>query len=102
MFFFFFNGNEMEIVNSYKYFGYTLTTKLSSDSACEEYASKAKGKLLDLMKTMLSFGSLNTTVFFQLFDAQIKPIKICMPQKFGAHRNSVLLSQLICSHAKDC
>ena len=43
-FFFFFNGNEMEIVNSYKYIRYTLTTKLSSNSACEEYASKAKGK----------------------------------------------------------
>ena len=65
----FFNGNEMEIMNSYKYLGYTLTTKLSSNSACEEYASKAKGKVLDLMKTMWSLGSLNTTVFFQLFDA---------------------------------
>ena len=64
----------MEIVNSYKYLGYTLTTKLSSNSACEEYASKAKGKILDLMKTMWSLGSLNTTVFFQLFDAQIKPM----------------------------
>ena len=72
--FLFFNGNEMEIVNSYKYLGYTLTTKLSSNSACEEYASKAKGKSLDLMKTMWSLGSLNTTVFFQLFDAQIKPM----------------------------
>ena len=72
-FFFFFTGNEMELVNSYKYLGYTLTTKLSSNSACGEYASKAKGKILDLMKTMWSLGSLNTTVFFQLFDAQIKP-----------------------------
>ena len=36
----FFNGNEIEIVNSYKYVGYTLTTKLSSNSACEEYACK--------------------------------------------------------------
>ena len=71
----FFNGNEMEIVNSYKYLGYTLTTKLSSNSACEEYASKATGKILDQMKTMWSLGSLKTTtVFFQLFDAQIKPM----------------------------
>ena len=44
MIFFFFNGNEMEIVNSYMYLGYTSTTKLYSNSACEEYASKAKGK----------------------------------------------------------
>ena len=97
----FFNGNEMEIVNSYKYLGYTLTTKLSSNSACEEYASKAKGKILDLMKTMWSLGSLNTTVFFQLFDAQIKPM-LLYASEIGAYRNTVLLSQLICSHAKDC
>ena len=70
----FYNGSKIEIVNSYKYPGYTLTTKLSTNSSCEEYASKAKGKILDLMKTMWSLGSLDTTVFFQLFDAQIKPI----------------------------
>ena len=76
----------MEIVNSYKYLGYTLTTKLSSNSACEEYASKAKGKILDLMKTMWSLGSLNTTVFFQLFDAQIKPMLLCASEISGTSR----------------
>ena len=74
MSFFLFNGNEMEIVNSYKYLGYTLTTKWSSDSACEEYASKAKCKILDLMKTMWSLGSLNTTVCFT------QPRKSCFLQ----------------------
>ena len=96
----FFNGNEMEIVNSYKFLGYTLTTKLSSNYSCEEYASKAKGKTLDLMKTMWSLGSLNTT-FFNFLIPKLNPC-FCMPQKFGAYRNTVLLSQLICSHAKDC
>ena len=43
----FYNGNEIEIVNSYKYLGYTLTTNLSANYACEEYAVKAKGKVLD-------------------------------------------------------
>ncbi len=76
----------MEIVNSYKYLGYTLTTKLSSNSACEEYASKAKGKILDLMKTMWSLGSLNTTVFFQLFDAQIKPMLLYASEIWGTSK----------------
>ena len=65
-------GKELEIVNRYKYLGYTLTTKLSSVCACEDFASKAKGNILDLMRTMWSLGSFDTTVFFQLFDAQIK------------------------------
>ena len=76
----------MEIVNSYKYLEYTLTTKLSSNSACEEYASKAKGKILDLMKIMWSLGSLNTTVFFQLFDAQIKPMLLYASEIWGTSR----------------
>ena len=70
----FYNGSEIETVKSYRYLGYTLTTKLSTNSSSEEYAYKAKGKILDLTKTMWSLGSLDTTVFFQLFDAQIKPI----------------------------
>ena len=40
----FYNGAELEVVNSYKYLGYTLTIKLSTTCACEDYASKAEGK----------------------------------------------------------
>ena len=39
----FYGGSVIEIVNSYKCLGYTLTTKLSMNCAYEEYASKAKG-----------------------------------------------------------
>ena len=73
-------------MNSYKYLGYTLTTKFSSNSACEEYDSKAWGKVVDLMKTVWSLGSLNTTVFFQLFDAQIKPLLLYASEIWGTSR----------------
>ena len=86
----FYNGSKLEIVNSYKYLGYTLTTKLSTNSSCEEYASKAKGKILDLMKTMWSLGSLDTTVFFQLFDAQIKPMLLYASEIWGTARVSAI------------
>ena len=52
-----------------------LTTKVSIDSACQECTRRPKSKLLDLMKSMWSLGSLDSSVFFHLFDAQIKPIK---------------------------
>ena len=54
--------------------------------SCEEYASKAKVFFffLDLMKTMWLLWSLATTVFFQPFDAQIKPMR----QKYGNQRVS--------------
>ena len=90
----FYDGKEMEIVNSYKYLGFTLTTKLSNNSACEEYSAfKAKGKILDLMKTMWSLGSLDTSLFFKLFDAQIKPNVVVCIRNMGndevdGHRDS--------------
>ena len=82
----FYDGKEMEIVNSYKYLGFTLTTKLSNNSACEEYASKAKGKKIDLMKTMWSLGSQDTSLFFKLFDAQIKPMLLYALEMWGMLR----------------
>ena len=93
-------GKELEIVNRYKYLGYTLTTKLSSVCACEDFARKAKGKIFDLMRTMWSLGSFDTTVFFQLLDAQIKPM-FCMFPKFGALQGLQILKQLIFLPAKD-
>ena len=70
----FFHQTEIEIVNSYKYLEYTLTTKLSSHVACWEYSNKAKGKILDLMKTMWSLGNFNSSLFSKLFDCEVKPI----------------------------
>ena len=93
-------GKEVEIVNRYKYFGYTLTTKLSSVCACEDFASKAKGKPLDLMRTMWSLGSFDTTVFFQLLDAQIKPM-LLYASEVWALRGLPILKQLIFLPAKD-
>ena len=86
----FFNGSKLEIVNSYKYLGYTLTTKLSTNSSCEQYASKAKGNILDLMKTMWPLGSLYTTVFFQLFDAQINPMLLYVSEIWGTAKVSAI------------
>ena len=68
-------GNHvLEVVNSYKYLGFLLTTKLSFNIACDEFVSKAKGKVLDIMKTMWCIGSLNTQLFFTFFDSQVKPM----------------------------
>ena len=70
----FYNHTETEIINLYKYLGYTLTTKLSSHVACREYSNKPKGKILDLMKTMWSLGTFDCSLFFKLFDCQVKPM----------------------------
>ena len=83
-----YSGAEIEVVNSYNYLGYTLTTKLSTTCACEDYASKANGKFLGLMRTMWSLGHLDTTVFFQLFDAQLKSMLLYVSEIWGMTRLS--------------
>ena len=59
---------------------------MSSVCACEDFASKAKGKILDLMRTVWSLGSFDTTVFFQLFGAQIKPMFLYASELWGTSR----------------
>ena len=72
--------------------GFTLATKLSFSHACEEYARKTNGKTLDLMKNMRSLGRLNTSVFVQLFDAQVKPMLLYASVIWGTFRLSVIES----------
>jgi len=88
----FLDGNELEIVNKYKYLGLTLTTMLSQNIACEEFASKAKGKIVDVMKTMWSLGSFDSTVFFRLFDSQIKPMLLYASEIWGICKVPVIES----------
>jgi hypothetical protein len=82
----YYKGEVIEIVNSYKYLGFTLSTKLSFDSALEEYANRAKGKVVEIMKTMWSLGNRNVTVFFKLFDAQVKPMLLYAAEIWGCTR----------------
>ena len=73
----------LEVVNQYKYLGFTLTTRLSETSACVDFANKAKRKTFDILKTMWALGSLNTTIFFQLYDSQVKPMLLYAAEVWG-------------------
>ena len=62
----FYHHTEIEIVNSYKYLGYTLTTKLSSHVACREYSNKAKGKNLRPYENYVVTWKLRFFAFLQV------------------------------------
>jgi len=68
----FLGDTRLEIVNSYKYLGYTFTTKLSLSAAAKDVAIKGKLKSVQIMKAMWSLQNTNTTVFARLFDAQVQ------------------------------
>ena len=61
----YYQGKELEIVTSYKYLGFTLTTEQSFDVALDEFAGRAKGKVVEIMKTTRSLGNMDFSVFFK-------------------------------------
>ena len=79
----FFGTDEIEVVNSYKYLGYTMTTKLSVEIPLSEYAGKAKGRVISIFKTLYKLGKIEPGIFFKLFDTQIKPVMLYAAEMWG-------------------
>jgi hypothetical protein len=69
----FLNGQQLEVVNSYTYLGYTLTTKLSVDKGLEQITIKAKRKTIDIFRALWKIGCTDVKVFLRLFDLQVQP-----------------------------
>jgi hypothetical protein len=88
----FYKGKQIEVVNSYKYLGFTLTTKLSFDIALDEFAGRAKRKVVEIMKTMWRLECSDVSVFFKLFDAQVKPMLLYAAEIWGLSRYQVVES----------
>ena len=82
----FLNGEQLESVNRYKYLGYMFSTKLSVSVALEYQTVRAKQKVMQLLKSMKSLSSLNTFVFFKLFDSQVTPALLYGAELWG-HKN---------------
>jgi hypothetical protein len=82
----FYKGKQIEVVNSYKYLGFTLTTKLSFDIALEEFAGRAKRKVVEILKTMWRLECFDGSLFFKLFDAQVKPMLLYAAELWGLAR----------------
>jgi len=79
----FIDGKVLEVVNRYKYLGYVFTTKLSTTVALNHQTVRAKQKIVHLLKVMWNLRSLNTAVFFRLFDAQVLPALIYGSELWG-------------------
>ena len=77
-------GNQpIQVVNSYKYLGYTMTTKLSLEIPLAEFAGRAKNKTLTIFKTLYKLGKIEPDIFFRLFDSQVKPILLYASEVWG-------------------
>ena len=82
-------GNELiEVVNSYKYLGMSFTTKLSLTQAVSDLAVKAKARTARILRCLFRLGEVPSSVFFQIFDAQITPVLMYGAEVWGFHQFS--------------
>ena len=79
----YFGQEKLETVNSYKYLGYTFTTKLSTEIALAEFAGRAKGKVISIFKALYKIGKIDISIFFHLFDSQVKPMILYASEIWG-------------------
>ena len=79
----FLKGRNIEVVNSYKYLGFTFTTKMSFEVGLEDCCRRAKSKVAEIFKTMWALGRFEMGIFFKLFDAQVKPMLLYAAEVWG-------------------
>ena len=85
----FFGGTRLEVVNSYKYLGFTMTTKLSMDVALAEYAGRAKNRIISIFRALHKLGPIDVSLFFKLFDSQVKPVLLYAAEVWGNRQTEV-------------
>ena len=86
----YYGRERLEVVNNYKYLGYTITTKLSTDIPLSEFAGKAKSKIISIFRTLYKLGHIDTKLFFKLFDTQVKPMLLYAAEIWGVTQSSVV------------
>ena len=86
----YYGREQIEVVNSYKYLGFTFTTKLSIDIALAEFAGRAKKKIVIIFKTLYKLGQIDVKTFFQLFDVQVRPMLLYAAEIWGATKYEVI------------
>ena len=85
-----YEGRKVEVVNSYKYLGFTLTTKLSGDIALTDYVGRAKRKIINILRVLRALGHFDVNIFFKLFDGQVKPLALYAAEVWGVTQYDVI------------
>ena len=80
------DGKRLDVVNSYKYLGFTLTTKLSGDIALTDYVGRAKRKIINIIRAMKTIGQHDVKIFLKLLDSQVKPLVLYASEVWGVLR----------------
>ena len=63
----YFDGQSIAFVNSYKYCGLFLTTRMTFSYGVDEMASKARKGVTDILRTLWRLENFSVTIFLKTF-----------------------------------
>jgi hypothetical protein len=82
----FYEGRELEVVNSYCYLGYTFTTMLSVKLGTNNLITKAKKAVYLICRAFQNCKYMTKEIFFKLFDMKIQSILLYSAEIWGLQR----------------
>ena len=80
-------GQAVSVVNAYKYLGLIFSTRLSFSKAFEDICFRARRGCIEIFKILCQIGELSPSIFFKLFDTQIKPILLYGSEVWGLYKH---------------
>jgi len=81
------NGENIEIVNSYRYLGVELSTRLSLSNITASATPKAKKASYDLIRYMKTLQCHNIGIFTKLFASKVQPILLYGSEIWGLYES---------------
>ena len=82
----YYDGERLEVVNSYCYLGFTFTTMLSGNIGTNHLVTKAKKALYLLCRAFQNCKEMSKEVFFKIFDSKIQSILLYSSEIWGLQR----------------
>jgi len=73
----------LETTNEYKYLGKLITTKLSTNVALSDLASRGKAAAAQICKSLRKLALVTPDVFFRIFDTKVQPILLYSSEIWG-------------------
>ena len=95
-----FGPSQLQSVNMYKYLGVILTTKLSFQPTLLDLAERARKGITIIFRLLWSVGEHSPTIFFKLFDSQIRPILTYGAEIWGLTPNQSVIERVHLSAMK--
>ena len=89
-----FDGNDLKVVNMYKYLGIYLSTRLSFVYTMSDLAERAKKGTVAIIRMLWSIGEYSPATFFKLFDCQIQPILTYGSEIWGLTKNQEIIERV--------